>query len=171
MLLFFFNIPVSFLSVVLPPTLFFFFFNTQHVLRGQTGLYSHCKGEDKPVCLARTWSAWSKDSPWSSTTQIQRSSCAALTVYSPTPWSCKLTSRPTITRRKHMSLNSQRERQHPGVDGAGLSLSPRQQHEPHREKKRKMENRKREKNQLLCNTLKPQIAHSEPTHTAQTYVI
>lgn len=72
-----------------------------------------------------------------------------------------------------MSINSQRERQHPGVDGAGLSpsLSPRQQHEPHTEKKKKMENRKREKNQLLCNTLKPQIAHSEPTHTAQTYVI
>lgn len=37
-----------------------------------------------------------------------------------------------------MSINSQRERQHPGVDGAGLSpsLSPRQQHEPHTEKKK-----------------------------------
>ena len=139
MLLFFLDIPVSFLSFILPP--FSFFFNTQHVLRGQTGLYSQCKGEDKPVCLARTWSAWSKDSPWSSTAQIQRSSCAALTVYSPTPWSCKLASRCTITRRKCLSLNSQRERQHPGVDGAGLSLSlslsPGQQHEPHTEKKKR----------------------------------
>lgn len=38
-----------------------------------------------------------------------------------------------------MSINSQRERQHPGVDGAGLSpsLSPRQQHEPHTEKKKR----------------------------------
>lgn len=39
-------------------------------------------------------------------------------------------------------------------------LFPWQRHEPQTEKK-KEENREREKNQLLCNTLQPQIAHSE----------